>query len=513
MWREHSHPFVCLLLVVGWAGTAVGQSYSLCGNSGGQLHVGDGLMLPLQPPATAVTTMTVFPALRVPPAAAPGPVTGTIIKPLLMNGPKKGYQRKLVVPPGVLTKAAAQTMLGIHASKNPNVFAVATNLAYSWPAPAPYGPAGGATFSTGAAVPVMTVFGPPGGVSSMTYSNALGARFGGPAQFLLSPGAPAGLIAPPVTVYFKINGATPPCTHPAFGGATATCLAGLAGAVPAGPVLAGQGGATAPTVMTPGTVLPLNLAAIKMGTAPSGTIIAAAPVAFTPAIPTNMATSQPGPWTTGQVVIKQPAALAGAETFTLSGKDERTALGGGTIQFVSGALSVRTLSGANANRGWIRLGLKPASAPSSYSQTFAISGNSQNIPWSWRIAIGGDTVASKDEAAIPSGGPDAFATRFITSITAEAGTSGCSASGVSGFPKQFKITCTCDFEFYVTDQFAVEHLVTGALAVGVDFNPTIKQVVAGVPMLRPWALLGLGGVLLVMVVAFARRQRDPMRSP
>jgi hypothetical protein len=47
------------------------------------------------------------------------------------------------------------------------------------------------------------------------------------------------------------------------------------------------------------------------------------------------------------------------ETWIISGMDSRTALGGGTIQLVAGAVSARPASGANANRGWVRLVLSP----------------------------------------------------------------------------------------------------------------------------------------------------------
>jgi hypothetical protein len=127
----------------------------------------------------------------------------------------------------------------------------------------------------------------------------------------------------------------------------------------------GVGGATLTTVMTPGVVITgLNIAVVKMGTNPLGTITAAALAASTP-LPTNMATSQPGPWTTGKIIISNPAAGGAGEKFTLSGKDSRTALGGGVIQMVSGALSARPTSGANANRGWVQLELaKLTSVPS-----------------------------------------------------------------------------------------------------------------------------------------------------
>ena len=120
------------------------------------------------------------------------------------------------------------------------------------------------------------------------------------------------------------------------------------------------------TVMTAGIVLAPNVAVINVGLTPPGTILGTPVlVATNPAVPTNMATSQGAPWTTGKVVISQPNAIGAPEKFTLSGRDDRTAGGGGSIQLVSGALSKRTASMSNANRGWIRLELSPiAGVPS-----------------------------------------------------------------------------------------------------------------------------------------------------
>jgi len=356
----------------GVVGTAQALDFSLVGG-GGQLHIGDGLALPIQQAAeTSVTTGTRFPSLGVPVRPGPAPIiTGTVAKPLLTTGGgKQGYQRKLHIPKGVLSKSGGQTTVGVHFS-NTTLFAVGTNLKYTWPA-APF------TLSTGNAVATTTITGFGG---KMIYSNALGQRFGGAANFRLAPGAVPGGIYPalPVTIYAKLPGfSAAPCTHtaPFFGGLDPACLSGLLVARPTG--LAGQGGASTVTVMTAGGFgTGANIAAQKVGASPtyvSGTLLPgiaapaltkpyAVPVALTP-LPSNMASSQGGPWTTGQIIISNPL---GAEKFTLTGKDSRTAGGGGTIQLVSGALSDRAFTNENANRGWVRLELVPVAGVPSMS--------------------------------------------------------------------------------------------------------------------------------------------------
>ena len=349
---------VALLLGLAAAPSAqADKAFSLSGG-GAQSHIGNGLMIPIQQAATAATTGTMFPTLKA--AAKPGKIiVGTVVKPLLGPiGGKTAYQRKLVVPKGVISKPAAQLTVGVHFS-NPTVYAVGTNLKFTWPS-AP------AVFSTGQAGPaVITGFG-----GSMTYSNLLTSRFGGAAQFNISSGAePAGLInGAAVTIYAKpsVGGAVPPCTHPSLGGANtvnnAGCAAGILIAKPTGVGAIGNN----VTIATPGAkVVGKNVAILKVGGSPLGTILAKVLAATNTAIPTNTANSQGGQWTTGQVIISNPAALGGKEKFTLSGKDSRTANGGGTIQMVSGSVSNRTTSGPNANRGWVRLVLSsPATVPS-----------------------------------------------------------------------------------------------------------------------------------------------------
>lgn len=351
-----------LLLGLGLATAAQAKRFSVTGG-GGQTHIGNGLALPIQAAATAVTG-TVFPPLLVPVKGVPV-VLGTTANPLqtamaTTMGPvtKSGYQRKLQIPAAALSKPGGQKTVGVKFS-NPVVFAVGTNLNYKWPA-AP------AVFSTGqvAATATVTINGFGG---SLTYSNTLGTRFGGPAAFSISSGTePAGLIGvSPVTVYIKINATTPPCAHPAFAGGNSGCVAGIILAKPTG--IGAIGGDPGPlgtsTVNTPGVAgFGKNVAIMKMGALPLGTVIAKALAATNTAIPTNMANSQGGPWTTGQVIISNPLADMGVgEKFTLSGMDSRTALGNGTIQLVAGSVSLRN-TGNNANRGWLRLQLGNAPA-------------------------------------------------------------------------------------------------------------------------------------------------------
>ncbi len=329
---------------LGFAAEADAKRFSLIGG-GAQAHIGDGLMIPIQAAAGPGTTGTMFPNLRISVNGRPV-LSGTIAKPLI--GPtgmgKQGYQRRLQVPIGVLGKGASKTTVG--GVSNPNAFAVATNLAFKWPTfPA--------VFSTGNAVVTTTIanFG-----GTMTYSNALGARFGGPASTQISNGDPvAGDLYPTaaVTVFLRINLTNPACTHNAFGGTDPGCIAGIGFAKPTG--VGAIGGNPTTTVNTPGAaVLGKNIVFVKLGLTPPGTVLAAAKAA-TAVLPTNMAHSQPGPYTTGQIVIANTTPFGSLEIFTLSGRDLRTAGGNGTIQMVAGSVSSRMFTGPNANRGWVRL--------------------------------------------------------------------------------------------------------------------------------------------------------------
>jgi hypothetical protein len=343
---------VVAALAIGFAGSAHAASYFLNGG-GAQLHIGNGLALPIQAAFTGAGTQ--HPPLLI-------KQNGTQI----INGTTAmAQQQKITVPAGALAKGPGQNTVGLNFS-NPTLYAVGTNLVYSWPTTA-------AVFSTGArtGAKTTTFTGVAGG--SVTYSNPLPNKFGGPARFLIGSGGSSGVNAAPVTIYAVAvpPAGNPPCTHTALtpvpfpGPGSPACVAAIANAVPTG--LAAPGAPTAaPAVTTPGGTPAAVIAGGpipgvgigKFGASPKGTVTF---FTFTPAGTmmgfTNMATSNGFPWTTGKIVISAPNALGAPEFFTITGKDSRTAGGSGTIQMVAGAVSTRTLSGPNANRAWLLLNL------------------------------------------------------------------------------------------------------------------------------------------------------------
>jgi hypothetical protein len=366
----------CALLSLGWAVTAHAKAYRLTGG-GGQLQIGGGLPLPIQI-TNPTATGTVFPQLLIPAnTGVPIIITGTVTKTM---------QQKLKIPVNALSKVPVQNTLG-QFGQNPSLYAVATNLGFVWPATA-------ATLSTGARTGAKTTTFTTALGNNIRYSNPLPSKFGGPARFALSAGPAAGRIpAVPVTLYgIAVPGpGNPACTHTALGGPNPACVAALAQALPTG--LAAAGGPVNNAVTTPGgTSLALLSTALGAMTVPTGTktwptktmqTMTNGPgpkpgigigkfgtngtvsfFAFTGGVArgfTNMASSRGFPLTTGMLTISAPFALGAPEVFTITGMDNRTAGGAGTIQLVSGSLSQRTKSGPNANRGWVRLVLIPNS--------------------------------------------------------------------------------------------------------------------------------------------------------
>lgn len=340
-----------LILVLGWGGMAQAQ-YLLTGNSGGQMQIGTGLPLPVasgifqggKTPGTAGT----FPPLLIPPnpdISTAGTPTRTIMQNMstTMGG-------AVVVPPNALSKGGwtQQVKIGMFTT-NPAVYQVATSLSWRWPNAT-------ATLAPGAG-PGPGVYNAAGG--TISYSG--GAQsFGGAAVFAINAGPNAGTyrippnglgVAPIASVWINVFGKLP---------ATAMTLGVMGASNPAGQAQPGQSTGAPPNVTAFGPANP-GYGAVNLTTpivcctvGPNGTVSSSFAAGATGL--SNMVTSSKGfPWTTGFITVSQPSA-APPEIFYASGTDTRVA-GVGNISLVSGALSLRALSGPNANRGWISLNL------------------------------------------------------------------------------------------------------------------------------------------------------------
>ena len=349
----------CVLLVFGWAATAQAQLWATHSvatgiGDGGQLQIGTGLPLPIQfpggPPAGPA-----FPPLLVP------VVPGALVQQPTTPGVLPTSPKPMRIPPFILSApspAGTMTAVGQFLA-NPALWQVATALSFAWPDQtrtlAPGGRPG---------LPTTVKVGPGGPAAGTLTYTAGAAQFGGPAQFRLTNGpATAGGLFPgrPVTLWLNVAGQAP-------GGPGVFNVAGLAPANPAGgPLgnltvnLAMPGATTGVATATPGTPLHPTNVRLVTGVNGLGSILGASgPYAFNPYL-NNMASSSAGfPWTTGMIVITAPASPP--ETFTVTGGDARDAYGVGSISLVAGGVSARTLSGPNANRGWLRLTLPEPAA-------------------------------------------------------------------------------------------------------------------------------------------------------
>ena len=364
------------------AGTARAAAYPLAagGGSGLQYHIGGGLALPIQPKVTMGGT--VFPPLLVPPLGGATSPTGFVLQ---TSGPDP---KNITINYQVLGRAAAYKQVGVF-KDNPAVFEVGTNLSVRFPQTSATGMFG-LGLRTGATTTTFTTPVLLANNSTIRYSNTLGQRFGGPAQFFVgNPGVkPVGGLYAGVnaTVWVRAGGpaGVPPCAHPAFVGAggNPACVAILIQAAPnLAATAAVWGAAVGATVTTPGG-LPSALATVpgatmtakpKKGPEPGIQVVSANAAgsvlmsAFTAMAPTamtgltNMAASTGYPWTTGMLTLAAPAAGGGGELFMITGMDTRVG-GVGAIQLVTGTLSRRTVTGPNANRAWLRLAIPEPSA-------------------------------------------------------------------------------------------------------------------------------------------------------
>ena len=324
----------CALVVLGAAGAASAQTYySLVGGSGEQLELGDDFFLPIQTYSSFPPSMGVFPALRIPLQKNP---SKALAKQTAGPDPKR-----ITLPPAVFHRPAPGARRVGVANRNPRIFQARTNIAFSAPAPA----GGSAVLQAGGrtGAPITTFNGPPG--TFIRYVKTV-AQFGGPAQTRLAPATPIHLWLNP--------GAMLPCKHPLLGGTNASCVAPIVRVNPGS--RAAIGAKVGFTTTTPGGPPPQSPAIVALSVPGTTGLIAKSQSVKKAGTITNKATSLGFPWTTGRITISASGALGSQEQFTITGKDSRVN-GVGKISLVSGALSVRKLTGANASRGWLRLNL------------------------------------------------------------------------------------------------------------------------------------------------------------
>jgi hypothetical protein len=348
-----------MLAYVGSSSAAPGDPCvgTTCGLGGQQrAQIGVGLPIPI----------TTLPAQTGLITSHPGAIAATPNATIMQTtGPAP---RKLTLAPGRFAYDEPPLQIGLFQA-NSALFAVSTNLSVqnprsvamlsaggrpgpaivSWCAgsPAPTG-----TFNPGCLGPNTTFsLGQPATNGFVRYE-ATRNQFGG-----IAGGTSIGT----VQILFNAGGlaaADLPCN----GGPG--CLVAISQATPGTAAVFGQNFGV--TVMNPPDLNPTGFRTAVIQ--PNGSLVFGNPVPATAfSTPVDVdgngfqdflgqgATSWGFPLTTGQLKISVTAALGDDEIFIRTGVDGRNANGSGIVTLVSGTVSSRTLSGPNANRGWITL--------------------------------------------------------------------------------------------------------------------------------------------------------------
>jgi hypothetical protein len=339
---------VGLVLSFAWATTAQAQTavYSLSGNSRAQIGAGLPLPITFQP---APNGKVLFgPPAFVFQTAGPDPKAMT-------------FQLNTATP--IFGPVTATAFVALF---NPRVHQVKTSLIVN-------GPVGGtAMFSAGGRTGPATLTWCPGQAlptasfnpactnatsatavhgatqnASLRYQ-ATANQFGGTSQGLIGGGA---------SVVIRAGATLAPCKAVALGGTNASCLGAFSLPV-INPTAIGGAPFGAVNITTP--ALSKNVHFI--GVLANGQVTAVHPALLGTA-PKNNVKTYGAPYTTGKVTVRAPLALGGGETFYLSGSDNRVD-GVGSISLVTGGIGARSISGTNANRGWLNYEVTPFSVPS-----------------------------------------------------------------------------------------------------------------------------------------------------
>lgn len=312
----------------------------------GRFQIGNGLPIPitfLPPPRDRLDI----------PATVPfGSAT-------VMQG--TGSPPTLSIPSAVLTAPGNLVNVPVLLA-NPAVFQVATSFVLNWP------PAGGGTvtFKAGGRVGPATVTWCPGfPLPTASYNPSCTAPSAGTPKGLLKytkttnqfGGAGVGGGPGKAIIAGKANVAFAAAFSPGCPG-LAGCLAAFNNAYGVAPGAIGNTwgvvGVSTPVPVIPG-VFPVNVTAM-------GAVTKVYTAYGAGTGPTNAATSFAGPWTTGMLTASVTNAKGLPEVFVRTGSDMRDASGVGGITLISSSVSDRTISGPNANRGWMRLYVPEPSA-------------------------------------------------------------------------------------------------------------------------------------------------------
>jgi hypothetical protein len=331
---------VALVLVVGAWSAAQARTHGLTGNA--RFQIGDGLPLPIGGTA-----------------APNGKVLAIAGATVMQHGVHTASNpAKLVMDPFQWFYDAAPINIPVFGS-NMAVFQVHTNLTYMLPKDKVMFSAGGRTGAStvtfcGQSGSTVTAMGNPAcaggttGTGLLRYTRTAN-QFGGPAN---------GNVGGTADVALRGNPGAPgaaPCAGPA-------CVIAF---YDAGPAPTGAVGA--PFGFTNNTIAAIPNPGAFTGTVNAAGVVVQLNAVLGPGLGNN-GTSWGGPWTSGMITASAPAAVP-PELFQLTGADGRASgfglstasgaapNGGGTgmLSLVASGFSQRSISGPNANRGWLNM--------------------------------------------------------------------------------------------------------------------------------------------------------------
>jgi hypothetical protein len=346
---------------------AQAQTYSLSGNLRSQ--IGAGVPLPITFTAIPDGKVVLPPGATVKQTWGPDPKAMILVdQPGALFGPQTTTVQIFVTQPNVLQiktslivdgPAAGTAVLSAGGRTGPATF--------TW---CPGQPLPTASFNPACTNVAMATAVHGASMNASIRYQATANQFGGVSQLTLAGGA---------SQVLRVGSVPLPCKAIQLGGPDPSCFAAFS--LPAVPATSVRGGPIGAAHIVP-AVLPALVHPV--GIAGGGTVTSVAP---TPVgtFPGNTVRSYGGPWTTGKVTVRAPAAGGGASVFYLQGSDKRVD-GVGSISLVAGGVSHRSLAGDDANRSWAHfvVGL-PLAVPSISTRGLVLLGALFVVTTTWMV--------------------------------------------------------------------------------------------------------------------------------